>query len=81
MLWPLVALAMSGLGWDAWRKFLARETTTVRALTDEMRRRDEDFSKRFAFYEKAHDGLVTRFNAANPSPNPLGKSYSTQRPG
>lgn len=81
VLYAVVILGASGLIWDGWRRYLAKESTTVAELKNEIAARDADFAKRFAVYEKAHDALVTRFNAAAPSPNPLGKTYSTQRAG
>lgn len=85
ILWPLVAIAAVVALWDGVRRWLARDTATVRELRaelkgvrDEQKATQEDWGKRFERYERAHDVLVTRFNNTNPSPNPLGKTYSTR---
>lgn len=81
VLYAVTIFGASVLIWDGWRRYLAKEASDVAELKAELAARDADFGKRFAVYEKAHDALVQRFNAAAPGPNPLGKTYSTQRPG
>jgi hypothetical protein len=78
IIWPLVALAIAALATYAFTRWLARDTTTVRELRAELKATQEDWGKRFEKYERAHDMLVTRFNNTSPSPNPLGKTYSTR---
>lgn len=81
ILWPLVAAGLTLASWDAVRRWVARDSKHVREFKAELVRRDEAFGERFAKYERAYDQLVTRFNNTNPSPNPLGKHYSTQKAG
>ena len=81
IVWATAVVVLAVLAHDGFKRWIAREPAHVRELKTELKATQGDWEKRFTRYEQAHDQLVTRFNATNPSPNPLGKHYSTQRPG
>lgn len=81
LLWPTVVLAAAYFLWDFAKAWLSRDATAVRELKAELAATHVDWEKRFSQYERAHDTLVTRVNNMQPTPNPLGKTYSTRSAG
>ena len=80
-IWQLIAAVAIATFWDLVKRWLNRDVAAVRELKAELKATHADWEKRFSFYERAHDQLVARFNSSNPSPNPLGKHYTTRARG
>ena len=83
VLYAVTILGASGLIWDGWRRYLAKDTATVRELRIELKGTQEDWEKRFHAHERELDtvGKHVKALAARDGVSPLGKSYSTRSAG
>lgn len=88
IVWALASVAIAGIAFAAFWKWLQRERDADAAMRRELLElrkegttRDSDFAQAFANLEKGYlkdyEDVRLRVNAVTPNINPLGSSYYT----